>query len=246
VTDVVILEDEAPARLRLEAALRGAAPDARILSVHASVAQAVAWFNTHAQPDVVLADIQLADGLSFEIVDRATVTCPFIFCTAFDDYVIDAMTAGGIDYLLKPIKEADLARALGRYRRLEAHFADRVRSVAKAIAQPRRILARRNDGFAALALDRVAYFVVDDKQTRVVTHAGQRYEIDQPLAELEAALDTTGFFRVNRQYLVAAVAVTGFRPFVKGKLLVELAPPPSDHVIVSQENAAKFRDWLRG
>jgi DNA-binding LytR/AlgR family response regulator len=172
------------------------------------------------------------------------VTCPFIFCTAYDEYVIEAMTAGGIDYLLKPIKEDELARALGRYRRLEAHFADRVRSVAKAIVQPRRILARRRDGFAALALDQIAYFVVDDKQPGVVTRDGQRYDVDQTLAELEASLDPARFFRVNRQYLVAAAAITGFRPFVKGKLLVDLAPPPAGDVIVSQENAGKFRDWL--
>jgi DNA-binding LytR/AlgR family response regulator len=181
------------------------------------------------------------------VFERAAIGCPVVFCTAYDEYIVDAMAAGGIDYLLKPIRDDDLARALGRYRRLEAHFADRVRAVARAIARPpRRLLARRRDGFVTLAIDQVAYFVVEDKLVDVVTRDGRRYSLDRPLGELEAELDPAEFFRVNRQYLVAAAAVAGFRPHVKGKLFVELAPAPPTEVIVSQDNAARFRAWLRG
>lgn len=245
-TAIVILEDEPPARASLEAALHRIDATLDVVAELPSVAAAVDWLTAHPSPDLVLADIQLADGLSFEIFERTPLACPVVFCTAYDTYTVAAMATGGIDYLLKPIKDDELARAVSRYRRLEAHFTERVRAVARKLAEPRRILARRRDGFAALPLEQVAYFAVDDKQADVVTRDGQRYQIDQTLAELEAALDATRFFRVNRQYLVAAAAVAGFRPYIKGKLLVELSPPPSDDVIVSQENAARFRAWLRG
>lgn len=92
----------------------------------------------------------------------------------------------------------------------------------------------------------MAYFAVEDKQTEVVTREGRRFEVDQPLAELEASLDPAEFFRVNRQYLVAAASVEGFRPYFKGKLLIDLSPAPASDVMVSQENASRFRAWLRG
>lgn len=246
VASIIVLEDEAPARERLVAALGRVAPDAEVVAALPSVAQAVEWLRGHPSPDLVLADIQLTDGLSFEIFEKVPLPCPIIFCTAYDEYAVEAMSAGGIDYLLKPIKDDELVRAMSRYRRLEDHIAERLRAVANKLAAPRRILARRREGFVALPLEQVAYFAVDDKQAEVVTREGQRFEIDQTLAELEAALDPARFFRVNRQYLVAAAAIEGFRPHIKGKLLVELAPSPSSDVVVSQENAARFRAWLRG
>lgn len=246
-TTIVILEDEAPARQRLEEQLRRLEPGVTVAAALPSVAQATAWFASHAAPDLVLADIQLADGLSFEVFAGGTVSGPVVFCTAYDEYVIEAFAAGGIEYLVKPIKDAELARALAHYRRLEAHFADRVRTVAAQLARPpRRLLARWRDGFVALSIEDVAYFVVDDKLVDVVARDGRRLRVDRTLGELEADLDAAAFFRVNRQYLVAAPAVRGFRPFVKGKLLVELAPAPTGDVIVSQENATRFRTWLAG
>jgi DNA-binding LytR/AlgR family response regulator len=249
VTTIAILEDEAPARDRLEAALRRVEPGVSIAPPLASVAHAVEWLAANPV-DLVLADIQLSDGLSFEVFERVALTCPVVFVTAYDEYAIDAMSAGGIDYLLKPIKDADLVRALGRYRRLEAHFADRVRSVAAKLAQnaarPRRLLARAKDGFVTIALDEVAYFFVDDKDVEVFTRDGRRAGIDRPLAELEAELASCDLFRVNRQFLVAASAVRGFKSFVKGKLLVELHPAAPSEVVVSADNAVRFKAWLGG
>lgn len=245
---IVLLEDEQPARERLEQAVMRAAADARIEVALASVAQAVEWLTTHPAPDLILADIQLSDGLSLEIFDRVAVDCPVVFCTAYEEYLVDAMGRFGIDYLLKPIRDADLAGALAKYRRLEAHFAGRLRELGTAIARQhrRRLVVRRRDGFAAISLDDVAYFVVDDKLVDVVTRDGKRFGVDRALGELEAELDPDEFFRVNRQYLVRAAAVAGFRPFIKGRLLVDLAPPAAGDVVVSQENASRFRIWLGG
>ncbi|MFN0252924.1 MAG: LytR/AlgR family response regulator transcription factor [Kofleriaceae bacterium] len=248
-TAIAILEDEALARERLESALRRVEPGISIAPPLASVAHAVEWLAANPV-DLVLADIQLADGLSFEVFERVALTCPVVFVTAYDEYAIEAMTAGGIDYLLKPIKDEDLVRALGRYRRLEAHFADRVRVVAatlsRSASRPRRLLARAKDAFVTIALDEIAYFFVDDKDVEVFTRDGRRAGIDRPLAELEAELVACELFRVNRQFLVAASAVCGFKPFVKGKLLVELQPAAPTDVVVSADNAVRFKSWIGG
>jgi two-component system LytT family response regulator len=246
VTTLMILEHDALAQQRLEAALQRVAPEVVIAGARASVREAQQWFAEHPAPDLVVAEIQLADGLSFELFEQASLVCPVVFCADDDEHLAQAMAAGGLDYLLRPVKDDELARAFGRYRRLQAHFLGRRRRLARKAGEPRRILARRRDGFAALGLEQVAYFVVDERQADVVTSDGHRFSVDQTLAELESSLDPARFFRVNRQYLVAASAIDGFRPFVKGKLLVELSPAPADHVIVSQENAAKFRAWLCG
>jgi DNA-binding LytR/AlgR family response regulator len=260
-TTVVILEDEAPARRRLEQQLRKLEPGIAIAACLATVADAQAWFAQHPAPDLVLADIQLADGLSFEVFQRVA-TAPVVFCTAYDEYAMEAMAAGGIEYLVKPIKDAELARALAHYRRLEAHFAERVQRVATQLARPpqgvpvphaersevirppRRLLARHRDGFVTVPLDDVAYFALEDKLVDVIARDGRRMRIDRTLSDLEAELDPAEFFRINRQYLVAASSVRGFKPLLKGKLLVELAPAPAGDVVVSQETAPRFRTWV--
>jgi DNA-binding LytR/AlgR family response regulator len=274
---ILILEDEAPARAWLIQVLARHRPNAAVTAL-ASVGDALAWLAAHPAPELILADIQLADGLSLEIFERAQPGCPVIFTTAYDEYLVEAMQRDGIAYLLKPLREEDVAGALSKYDRLESHFTERMRGLLHAwIGQrpapvarsrdgatepagdeppngdsarsradaPRRLVARRRDGFVVLSLAEIAYFVVVDKLVEVVTRDGRRFAVDQTLGELEHDL-AAEVFRVNRQYLVHASAVAGFRPFVKGKLLVELAPAAADEVVVSQENAARFRAWLAG
>jgi DNA-binding LytR/AlgR family response regulator len=240
VTRVVILEDEPPARQRLEAALRLADASLEVVATFGSVADAAAaWPDC----DVVFADIQLADGLSLDLFDRVAIRCPVIFCTAYDEYVTEALARNGIDYLLKPIRDAEVARALGKYRALEKHFGERLARARHELRPRRRLLGRRGDGFVSIAVDEVAYLMVEQKIVTAVTQTGERAVLDQPLAELEGALGED-FFRLNRQILARAAAVRGFRPYFKGRVLVQLAPPPGDDVVVAQENVARFRAWL--
>jgi DNA-binding LytR/AlgR family response regulator len=248
---ILVLEDEAPARAWLAQVLARHRPGAAITAL-TSVADALAWLASHPAPDLIVADIQLADGLSLEIFEHAQPGCPVIFTTAYDEYMIDALQRDGIAYLVKPLREEDVAGALAKYDRLESHFTERVRGLLgewigrpSRPGAPRRLVARRRDGFVVLSLAEIAYFVVVDKLVDVVTRDGRRFAVDQTLGELESDL-ADEVFRVNRQYLVHASAVAGFRPFVKGKLLLELAPAAADEVVVSQENAARFRAWLAG
>jgi len=241
---IVILEDEEPARAWFAQVLARHRPGAELVAL-ASVAEAIAWLSAHPPPDLIIADIQLADGLSLEIFDHAQPGCPVIFATAYDEYVIDALQRDGIAYLVKPLREPDVVGALAKYDRLESHFAERVRGLARRLGAPRRLVVRRRDGFVVLSLAEVAYFAVDDKLVDAITRDARRFGVDQTLGELETELGAE-FFRVNRQYLVHAGSVAGFRPHAKGKLLVELQPPPPGEVIVSQDNAARFRAWLAG
>ena len=190
--NLFLVEDEAPARERLIETIGRVEPAARIAGVAASVREARAWLAAHPPPDLMLLDVQLADGLSFELFTPGTVTCPAIFATAYDEFVLEAFKANAIDYVLKPVSDEALARAFAGYRRLQSHFAADVArlaaDLAAAPARPRqRILARSGAGFVSLRLDDIAWFVSVDKTTWAVASDGQRHAVDASLAELEAA-----------------------------------------------------------
>jgi DNA-binding LytR/AlgR family response regulator len=243
---VLILEDEAPARDRLIEAAQRVAPGVEIAGWAASVREAGAWFAAHPAPDLVLADIQLADGLSLELFEEGRLACPVVFTTAYDEFVLEAFRAQAIDYLLKPVAEAALAQAFAKYARLERHFAGDFAGLRARLAAParRRIVGRKGAHFVAIAVEQVAYFVTVDKLCFAVTLDGSRCLLDTPLAELEGGLDAARFFRVNRQYLVSAAAIQRFAPGGKGRLVLELVPRADGDVSVSQERAAAFRQWL--
>jgi two-component system, LytTR family, response regulator len=176
---IVILEDEAPARAWFEQVLARHRPGAELVAL-ASVAEAIAYLAAHPPPDLIIADIQLADGLSLEIFDHTQPGCPVIFATAYDEYVIEALQRDGIAYLLKPLREPDVVGALAKYDRLESHFAERVRGLARRLGAPRRLVARRRDGFVVLSLAEVADFAVDDKLVDVITRDSSRSTRSSP------------------------------------------------------------------
>lgn len=243
-----LAEDEAPARDRLIETIARVEPAANIVGVAASIREASAWLASHPAPDLLLLDVQLADGLSFELFSDGALTCPAIFATAYDEFVLDAFKVNAIDYVLKPVSDAALARAFAGYRRLRSHFAADVAAVAAQVAAPRlprqRLLAKKGDAYASLRVDDVGYFVSVDKSTWAIDREGRRHLVDVSLAELAEQLDPKGFFRVNRQVIVGAAAVLGFRPTGKGRLAVQLAPATGEAVTVTQERSAAFRAWL--
>jgi len=248
--NLFLVEDEAPARDRLIETIARVEPSARIAGVAASVREARAWLAAHPPPDLMLLDVQLADGLSFELFAPGAVACPAIFATAYDEFVLEAFGANAIDYVLKPVSDEALARAFAGYRRLKRHFgADEVARVAAGLAAPgagprQRILGRSGAGFVSLRLDEIAWFVSLDKSTWAVCGDGRRHLVEPSLTELEAELEPRRFFRINRQTIVAVNAVRGFRPAGKGRLELELVPAAKATVSVTPERAAAFREWL--
>jgi DNA-binding LytR/AlgR family response regulator len=246
---VFIAEDEPPARERLIETLARVAPLARVVGHADTVKGTAAWLAAMPAPDVLMLDIQLADGLSLELFEHRELAVPVIFTTAYDRFAIDAFRALAVDYLLKPIGEAALAAALAKVTRLRERFGAEVASILQQHLEPRRtrwrqrLLGRLGSQFHSIAVADVACFVSLDKLTFAVLPDGQRYLVETPLAELEEQLDPAQFFRANRQVLIAAHAVRRFAPAGKGRLRVESSAAAGD-LIVSQERAAAFRAWL--
>lgn len=253
---IFIAEDEPPARERLIEALARVAPQARVLACADSVRDTAAWLASHAAPDILLLDIQLADGLSLELFradsPAAVLQVPVIFTTAYDRFALDAFAALTVDYLLKPIADADLAQALAKAQRLQARFSQDVgpwlarASAATAGPWRQRLMGRKGAAqFHALPVAQLSHLVSLDKLTYAVAMDGVRYLIEQTLSELEGELDPSRFFRINRQLLVAAQAVRHYSPAGKGRLKVTIEPGIAEEVFVSQERAAEFKTWLQ-
>ena len=247
---IAIVEDERPALEKLRAALREVAPDAAVVAELSSVADAVQWLSRNPAPDLMFMDIQLGDGTCFEILRQHPVRCPVVFATAFDEFLLEAFQANGIDYLLKPVRPERLAAAVEKYHGLREHFAGDHKPLLDALERrpgPRqRVLVRKGLDYISVDARNIAYIFTSDKLVFLVTDTGVRYMLDRPLTEMESELDRARFFRANRAWLVRIDAVTRFRPGGKGKLLLELRPPAQFEVVVSQERAAAFRAWLGG
>ena len=244
---IFIAEDEPPARERLVETLARVAPQA-VVAGHADTVQATAdWLAAMPAPDVLMLDIQLADGLSLELFEGRELAVPVIFTTAYDRFAIDAFRALAVDYLLKPIGDAPLAAALGKVTRLRRQFGADVAGLLRQ-SEPtrwrRRLLGKLGGQFHSLAVADVAGFVSVDKLTFAVLADGRRYQVETALAELEDELDPSQFFRANRQVLIAAQAVQRFAAAGKGRLRVESAAPAIGELIVSPDRAAAFRAWL--
>lgn len=248
---VFIAEDEPPARERLVETLARVAPRAQVVGHAESVQGTAAWLAAHPAPDVLMLDIQLADGLSLELFQGRELPVPVIFTTAYDRFALDAFRALAVDYLLKPIAEEALHAALAKVARMREHFGADVAALLRQVTTSgphwrQRLLGKLGGQFHSLAVADVACFVSVDKLTFAVLPDGRRYQVETPLAELQDELDPALFFRANRQVLIAAQAVRHFAPAGKGRLRVESASAAIGELIVSPDRAAAFRAWLGG
>ncbi len=247
---VLIVEDERPAAERLRKALSEYDERVEIAAHVQTVADTVRWFDSHPAPDLLFLDVRLTDGLSLEIFRATNVTCPVVFTTAYDAYVLDAFECNSIDYLLKPIRPERLAEALQKYERLRRHFTGEVAETLRRalVEEPRtyrkRLIVRKGSTFVSIGTADLRYAFSDQKTTFVVDREGTRYLCDEALTTLEEMLDSYEFFRLNRKYLTRIEAIESFRPASRGRIRVDLRPPVHDSVMVSQEKAARFRAWM--
>jgi two-component system LytT family response regulator len=261
--NILILEDEYPAAERLQRLLAQAAPTAQVLAVLDTVAGAVAWLATHPAPDLILSDIQLADGLSLDVFAQVMVHSPVIFTTAYDQYALQAFRANGIDYLLKPLKLPELQAALLKLKGVSfglkadaaetrnAAHTSQLERLLDALPQPQRpfktrFLVRQGENLLPLPTAEVAWFWSRHDTVTLATHDGRRFVVDYTLEQLESLLDPTQFFRLNRQLIAQLPAVRRLLPHFGGKLVVELHPAPTDEIVVSKEKAAAVKSWLEG
>ena len=273
---ILLLEDEYPAAERLQRLLAQAAPEAQVLAVLDTVAGALAWLASNPAPDLILSDIQLADGLSLEIWEQAVVPSPVIFTTAFDAYAIRAFQANSVAYLLKPVKLAELQAALAKLRQwpnaaLNEELRMRNEELSSAANSPffvpnssmnlerlldalprpgrpykARFLVRQGEQLLPLPVAEVAWFLSRNETVTLVAADGRRFVLDYTLEQLEGLLDPAQFFRLNRQLIAQLPAVRRLHPHFGGKLLVELHPAPAEEVLVSREKASAVKAWLEG
>lgn len=254
---ILLLEDEYPAAERLQRLLHQAAPEAQVLAVLDSVRGALAWLAAHSAPDLILADIHLADGLSLHLFEQTVVQSPVIFTTAYDQYAIQAFRANSIDYLLKPVKLPELTAALDKLRRWPApapaaslpHPAQRLEHLLETLAAPTqtyktRFLVRAGEQLLPLPAAQVAWFQSRHETTTLVALDGRRFVVEYTLEQLEQLLNPQDFFRLNRQFVAQLPAVQRLHVYFNGKLKLDLHPAPAEEVIVSREKASAFKQWL--
>ncbi len=247
----VIIEDELPAARALEKALLTVEPEIEILRVCDSVVSAVRWFRENPPPDLAFLDIQLGDGMSFEIFEKTEVRCPVVFVTAFDEYALRAFKLNSIDYLLKPVDTAELARGLKKFRDLhgsESYRNPDLQAILQNIRlrQPvykSRFLIPRREEFLSIPVGEVLCFFSEHKNTYLVTRELKKHVFDSTLERIEAELDPETFFRANRQYLVAYPAIASVHSYFNGKLKIFLRGL-KEEIIISRERAGEFKEWL--
>lgn len=245
--NILIIEDELPARAKLEEMLKKLWPGINVVAKLGSVKESLEWLGQNGSPDLAFVDIQLSDDHSFEIFRKHPLQCPVIFTTAFDKYILESFEFNSIDYVLKPITEEKLKRSLEKVRKLERHFLQG--NILKLInhhapsASLTRIVARKGAEFVAMDTNDIAYLYTEHKIVFVKDFTGRQLLIDKNLGELEASLDKTKFFRINRKYIANMKAIERFKPD-NGKIQVYLKPETKEEVHVSKETAPEFRIWI--
>jgi two-component system LytT family response regulator len=249
--DILIIEDEQAAARRLEKQILAIHTDANIIGKLDSIETSLDWLSSHPMPDLILLDIHLADGASFEIFKHTEITCPIIFTTAYDQYAIQAFRVNAVDYLLKPIKPEELAGALDKVNSRQAsHFqAMDYKKLSQALrvdAYSRRFLVKIGQSIKVIDVGEAAYFYTEDKITFVVIKEGKRYPVDYSLEKLEDMLDPRLFFRINRQIIVGLDAIKEMYAYSKSRVKIVLEPDAEFNAIVSTERSPNFKKWLIG
>jgi DNA-binding LytR/AlgR family response regulator len=252
--NVVIVEDEPYAQNELKRLLSKLERDIQVLECIDSVEDTVDWIKNNPLPDLMFFDIQLSDGLSFEIFNKVEVNTSVIFTTAFDEYAIDAFKVNSIDYLLKPIKLDDLDKAVEKYYKIQKQFEKstaglQIEQIEKLIRihKPKyksRFVIKIGDQIKYTEVNEVAYFIAEDNEVMLVTKKNNRYIIDFTLDQLTDLLDPDEFFRINRSYIVTLSAISKISKYFNSRLNIELVPASDDTVLISRVKVPEFLNWI--
>jgi two-component system, LytTR family, response regulator LytT len=245
----IIVEDEKGAADNLQLQLAEIAPDITVLAILPDIEQSVAWLSGNRAPDLAFFDIQLEDGVSFEIFKKVEIDFPIIFTTAFDSYAIDAFKVNSVDYLLKPIREEDLKFSLDKYRKLNGSnvsrtMIDKIADSMRAKQGWSTFLIHYKGKLIPIAEKDFAYFYIDKGLVHGCTHANQTYLMEQTVEELDRQLNDKQFFRANRQYIVNRAAIKEAEFYFNGRLLLKLSPACKDDVLISKVRVPVFKDWI--
>lgn len=251
--NIIIVEDEKLAAERLTKLVQKLVPEAQIIAKLDSVVSTINWLQHNPAPDLGFFDIQLADGLSFEVFEHCKPHFPIIFTTAFDEYALKAFKVNSIDYLLKPVDEEELLFAIKKFKMLRksetspSHVnLNAIEKVVNVLTRKfkTRFLVRVGDHYRNIATQQIACFYSLSKATFFTTTDGKNLDVDLTLEELEKCLDPALFFRVNRQFIVSISAISDIVHYSNSRLKLKLIIPTDDEIIVSREKVGAFKEWL--
>jgi two-component system response regulator LytT len=248
INKIVIIEDEKLNADRLSRLIRIVRPEINILTVLESIAESLSWFEENSHPDLVLMDIRLSDGLSFDILNNITISCPIIFTTAYDEYAVQAFKHNAIDYLLKPIDLEELELALNKAEQSGAIIYDKlVMENLIELLKPKdfrtRFLLPYKDGYKTILTGEVSYIFVEHKLTTAHMNNGSETVLQQTMDELELQLNPKLFFRANRQFIINIEAVVQVLNYFNGKLKVILKGC-QEEIIISRDKASALKSWM--
>lgn len=249
--NVLVIEDERPSARRLQRMLEPLG--VKVDQLLHSVEEAVTWFQQNEHPDLIFLDIQLSDGLSFEIFDTVEVKSAIIFTTAYDEYALQAFKLNSIDYLLKPIDEEELAEAVSKYKeriptsqQVQLNFED----IKKLLTNPvertykKRFTTKIGQHIKMISVDEVACFFSENKGTYAHTYEGRNYLLDTTLEQLEGELSPAHFFRVNRKFYVHIEAIEDIVAYSNSRLKLVIKSYKDEEIIVARERVKDFKLWL--
>ncbi|MEM6320380.1 MAG: LytTR family DNA-binding domain-containing protein [Bacteroidota bacterium] len=247
---IVIIEDEPLTAKDLARTIRSVEPSVEILPILCSVENAVDFLSQSPKIDLIFSDIQLGDGLSFDIFKQVSIAVPVIFCTAFEEYSLAAFQAHSIDYVLKPFNEQKIKKTIEKYQSLKAQFSSTPSNLANLLNQLQRnhttnksaIIVRQAEKIIPLQSDDIALFFVDNQKTHVYTFAQKQYPIQEKMETLTAKFPT--FFRTSRQILLNRIAVKEAAHYFNRTLIVRLTIPFSEEIVVGKRKTTAFIDWL--
>lgn len=246
----VIIEDEKLAAQKLKSMLFKVQPGLEIVAEIGSIEEAVNFFQSENEVELIFLDIHLSDGSSFNIFDKVEIKAPIIFTTAYDEYALKAFKVNSIDYLLKPIAEADLIKALEKLKNITEKegkinvekFLSTFRENKPAFKH--RFLVSYGSQIKSIKVEDSAYFYADNKMVFLVNHSGHKYVTDETLDQLEHSLDPMEFYRVNRTFIIGINSIKQMHTYSRSRIKIDLLPECDKECIVSTEKCGSFKEWL--
>ena len=256
---VLIIEDEELAVKKLQKTLASVDSTAEVVGVADSIRSSVSWLQQNPSPDLILMDIELADGQSFEIFDKVDVKSTVIFTTSYDEYALKAFKVNSIDYLLKPIQKEDLQAALEKLKGLKSLYGNttastpslNVDNLVKELQQKlqpkeyrKRFLVKHAQKLVSVDVEEIAYFYSDGRLNFFKTTDNRKFVVDYTMDDLEDMLDPNQFFRISRAFYVAVNSIDQIHDYFGNRLLLNLRPAVDKEAIVSREKVTDFKKWM--
>lgn len=256
---ILIVEDEELAVKKLQKTLASVDDSTEVVGVADSIKSSVEWLQQNPAPDLILMDIELSDGQSFEIFNLTEVKTPVIFTTSYDEFALKAFKVNSVDYLLKPVQKEDLEAALGKFKKMKESFGGTITTkqdlsidhIVKELQQRlqpkeyrKRFLVKHAQKLVSVTCDEIAYFYSDGRLNFFKTNDNRKFVVDYTMDELEEMLDPEKYFRISRSFYVSVASIDKIEDYFGNRLILHLGPPVDKEALVSREKVSDFKKWM--